>query len=113
MTRLERAKGELRALAPAFAEKVAPIYTLLNWKWTVGNNEMRVPGASEILRSLLMLIGRLDESGRSSCRTGGLIAWYEPSGNECGIEFHMFEIAETYDESSDEAALVEGQGRET
>ena len=104
MTRLDRAKADLVEMAPAFAKKVAPIYALLDWKWT----GFGVPDESAILASLLHLIDSLDES-MGSIRTGGLSAWYEPDGNECGIEFHFYEMADTFDEIGDDAPSVKAR----
>ena len=72
----EMAVAYLRAEAPAFAAKIAPVYALLKWQWTAGK-EAHVPDEHEIRDALFNLIAGLLEMNVLSQSSGGLRAWIE------------------------------------
>ena len=65
-----------------FAETVAPIYGLLNWKW---DDDDTPPTQDQITQALVELIDTFN--GEGSCSTGGLTVFYEREDNEIGISF--------------------------
>lgn len=75
-------KGILYGKVGGFAEKVAPIYELLDWKW--GDSDSP-PTQGEIEQALEELIAHLDGDGRWS--TGGLEVFYDKECCEIGISF--------------------------
>ena len=75
-------KGILYGMVGEFAEKVAPIYKLLNWKW--GDDDLS-PAQAEIERALHELIDAQGGEGRYA--TGGLEVFYNEEDREIGISF--------------------------
>ena len=84
MERLDTIKAVLRSHVPQFAQRIAPVYALLNWEWGDG-----VPNEDAIAETLYELIGRLeDEPDGDSASTGGLEVGYEfDAGLELFIRF--------------------------
>lgn len=75
-------KGILYGQVGRFAEKVAPIYKLLDWRW---NKEDSPPTQAEIEQVLGELIELQD--GKGPCSTGGLEVFYDKEDCEIGIRF--------------------------
>ena len=75
-------KGILYGKVSDFAEKVAPIYKALDWKWLDSNSP---PTQAEIERTLEKLIDSF--SGEGSLSTGGLEVFYDKEDSEIGISF--------------------------
>ncbi len=75
-------KGILYGKVLEFAEKVAPLYKLLDWKW--GEDDFP-PTQSEIERALGELIDCF--SGEGSCSSGGLEVSFDKDASEIGISF--------------------------
>lgn len=67
-------KGKLIKKIPAFSQKVAPIYKLLDWVW----QDKAVPNADWIAQELRMLIDGMKDEGET--RTGGLKVWIYKDG---------------------------------
>jgi len=74
-------KGILYGKVGGFAERVAPIYELLNWKWGGASP----PTQGEIEQVLMELIDSLD--GEGSVSTGGLEVFFDKEACEIGIGF--------------------------
>ena len=75
-------KGILYGKVGDFAEKVAPIYKLLNWRW---HDEDIPPTQGEIEQVLKGLIDAQGGEGRLA--TGGLEVFYDKENSEIGISF--------------------------
>ena len=75
-------KGILYGKVGSFAERVAPIYELLNWKWGGSDSP---PTQAEIEKTLEELIEHFN--GEGSCSTGGLEVFYDEEDSEIGISF--------------------------
>jgi hypothetical protein len=93
--------NKLRAKAPKFAQKVAPIYAMLNWKILSATNAMGIPDHNDITHLILGHIDSLEsaisEQGMNrfhSIESGGIKVGYER--NELsGYEFYIkFQITE-------------------
>jgi len=81
---LEEIKAELKEMVPEFSERVAPVYTLLEWKWSPGETMPHIPSVDEIERTLYDLIEGLTEEYLIH-GTGGLEAYYNhPDEQEPG-----------------------------
>ena len=78
---LEEGKSELRKMAPKFAQKVAPLYVILNWQWSPGKTQPHVPSVDEIEKTLFELIDGLQEGSHGA---GGLEASYDSPDEEGG-----------------------------
>ena len=76
----EEVKGIMYGKVTDFAEKVAPIYKLLDWRW--GGNAP--PDQAEIEHTLTYLIDHFKEG---SCATGGLTVFFDKEDSEIGIRF--------------------------
>lgn len=77
-------KRELEEMAPDFARKVVPIYSLLEWEWSPGKSAPHIPSVGEIKNTLYSLIDGLTEEYVVS-GAGGLEAYYkQPDGDEPG-----------------------------
>ncbi len=74
-------KGILHGLVSDFAENVAPIYKLLDWRW---HYEDVPPTQGEIEQTLMELIDHFDYD---SCSTGGLEVFFNKEDSEIGIRF--------------------------
>lgn len=83
---LMRGVRQLGRRVPMFAERVAPLYVLLNWTW---KDAPRPPTKDEIVETLDSLIddtiraiseGHLDTDEGWSTATGGLQVSYEGEG---------------------------------
>ena len=87
---VEQIKAELKKMIPEFARRVAPIYQLLDWKWSPGDSKPYVPTVKTIEKAIYEAIKRLSEEICSS-DTGGVEAYYElpDEGNpgEYGLMF--------------------------
>ena len=100
---LKEIKEKLREMAPAFAQRIAPVYNFLKWEWSPEGSVPHIPKAKEIEETLHSLIEGLSEEyfGHG---TGGLEVYYEPpdketgGGGEYGMLFKIEEI-EGYDDS--------------
>lgn len=75
-------KGILYGRVGGFAERVTPIYQLLNWRW---NDSDSPPTQAEIERALGELINVF--SGEGCCSTGGLEVFFDKEDQEIGIRF--------------------------
>ena len=75
-------RGILYGKVGEFAERVAPIYKLLDWRW--GYNDSP-PTQGEIEQALGELIESF--SGEGSCSTGGLEVFFDKEDGEIGISF--------------------------
>ena len=75
-------KGILYGKVGDFAEKVAPIYKLLDWRWSDSDLP---PAAAEIEQALQELIEV--QGGRGRVATGGLEVFYDEEDREIGISF--------------------------
>ncbi len=76
-------KGILCGKVAGFAERVAPIYKLLDWKWCDSDSP---PTQAEIEQVLEELIESHD-GGKGSCSTRGLEVFYNKEDCEIGIGF--------------------------
>lgn len=87
-------KEKLREKVPDFARKVLPIYSLLEWEWSLGKSAPHIPSVGEIENALYSLIDGLTEeywvhSG------GGLEAYYkQPDEDEPGYYGLRFVLEE-------------------
>ena len=83
---LSDAKDELKALVPAFAARVAPVFRLMGWEWGdgggVGNH---IPREDEIGQTLDDVIDKLDEDHWKT-GTGGLSVFYDEVNGIYGLE---------------------------
>ena len=75
-------KGILHGQVSEFAEKVAPIFKLLGWRW---HDSDTPPTQDEIEQTLRRLIDGLGDNGCYS--TGGLSVFYIEEESEIGISF--------------------------
>ena len=75
-------KGILYGRVGGFAERVAPIYELLNWRWGGSDSP---PTQAAIEQALNELIDSF--SGKGSLSTGGLEVFYNKEDCEIGIRF--------------------------
>ena len=75
-------KGILYGKVGGFAERITPIYELLNWCW--GDSD-EPPTQAEIEQTLGELIESMDGDG--CCATGGLEVFYDKEDSEIGIRF--------------------------
>ncbi len=75
-------KGILYGRVGEFAERVAPIYRLLDWRW--GDSDSP-PTQAEIEQTLGELIDSF--SGEGSLSTGGLEVFFDKEDCEIGISF--------------------------
>lgn len=75
-------KGILYGKVTDFAQKVAPIYKVLDWRW---HDDDYPPTQAEIEQALVELID--DFSGEGSLSTGGLEVFYDKEDSEIGISF--------------------------
>ena len=75
-------KGILRGKVTDFAEKVAPIYELLNWTW---GDSRTPPTQGEIEECLCVLIHAFNDEG--NCSTGGLEVFHNKEDGVIGIRF--------------------------
>lgn len=75
-------KSILYGKVGGFAEKVAPIYTSLNWKW---HDDDSPPTQAEIEQTLNELIDSFE--GKGYCATGGLEVFFDKEDCEIGIRF--------------------------
>ena len=75
-------KGILYGKVGEFAERVAPIYKLLDWRWYDSDSP---PTQDEIERALVELIDSF--GGKGSLSTGGLEVFYDKENCEIGISF--------------------------
>jgi hypothetical protein len=81
MRDLDILKIGARAKAYDFAEKLAPIYKLLNWEWYKLGHEVGVPNREEIHEELLRLINIINDNNEF-VSSGGLVVekiWDEDS----------------------------------
>ena len=85
----EQAVAKLKQQAHVFAEKVLPLYRLLDWRW---HDESAPPTAPAIEKCILELIKSI-EGRDGSCRSGGLSVWCEPDGWDwnAGMDFTLAE----------------------
>lgn len=72
---------DLEAAIPDFARKIAPVYSLLGWKWTPGASAS-VPNAAQIEETLRVLLHSAKKNDAGECRTGGLAVWIDDSEEE-------------------------------
>ncbi len=91
--KLQEIKRNLRDLIPEFVIKVTPIYTLLEWYWTVKENkrvEPYIPDEKDISTTIKHLINGLNRNCLS-IETGGLQVYHtkptEFDDGEYGIRF--------------------------
>lgn len=71
----EKAKAWMREKAPAFADKLTPVYETLKWQW----RDNGIPNRDEILSSIMKLIDGLKmEEGSDGC-------WASSGGIEVGV----------------------------
>lgn len=75
-------KGILYGRVGGFAERVAPIYKLLDWKWHDNDSP---PTQAEIEQALGELIDSF--SGEGYCSSGGLTVFFDKEDSEIGIRF--------------------------
>lgn len=77
---------EMRSRVPAFADRIHPVYEVLQWHWM--RSGFYVPPVSEIRSTLLRLIEHLEEGKQcSEISTGGLFARISYDGDrEDGLE---------------------------
>jgi hypothetical protein len=79
----------------AFAERVAPLYALLDWRWVkdeCGHEERDVPGSREIRHALIRLAEGLSRHylGRFSS-TSGLSVWLDEDDERLMMSFTLEE----------------------
>lgn len=84
-----------------FADRIAPVYALLQWKWAVRGgvydpNSHEVPDAGEIAATLAMLARDAKKSQGGCVRTGGLSVFYQD-----GDIYLQFTKSEHFDDSED------------
>ena len=77
-------KGILYGRVGGFAERIAPVYKLLNWRW--GDSDTP-PTQAEIEQTLGELIEHQNGEGYST--TGGLEVFYDKEDSEIGIRFTL------------------------
>ncbi len=65
-----KARERLRAGAPLFARRIAPVYVLLQWRWACEGGLMKVPTLNDIEESLFEKINTVKAPGYIS--SGGL-----------------------------------------
>jgi len=75
-------KGILYGKVTEFAERIAPIYKLLDWRW---HDDDSPPTQAEVEQALMRLIDSF--SGVGSCSTGGLEVFFNKEDSEIGITF--------------------------
>lgn len=75
-------RGILYGKVGGFAERVTPIYKLLDWRW---HDDDSSPSQAEIEQTLTELIGSFSGEGYSA--TGGLEIFYNKEDSEIGIRF--------------------------
>ncbi len=75
-------KGILYGRVSGFAERVAPIYQLLDWRW---GEKDAPPTQAEIEQTLGELIE--SQNGEGFFSTGGLEVFYDKEDSEIGIRF--------------------------
>ena len=75
-------KGLLYGKVGGFAERVTPIYKLLDWRWCNGDSP---PTQGEIEQALEELIDSF--SGEGSVSWGGLEVFYDKEDSEIGMSF--------------------------
>ena len=84
MTRMECLK-ELVRRAPGFAQKVAPIYKFLKWKWD--NKVKGIPTEKDILKATLGLIIDMEITTTD----------YQVSSGGIAVGFHQIEDTNYYE----------------
>jgi len=88
--RLDMIKATMMSHAHLYAERIAPVYRVLNWHWDL-NEETHIPDKYEIHETLLKLIDSFSDNPDSdAASTGGLTVRYEVEGDET-ILFMGFE----------------------
>ena len=101
---LKEIKEKLEEMVPDFARRVLPIYSLLEWKWSLGKTTPHIPSVGEIENTLYGLIEDLtptpsDEEYRVT-DTGGLEVYYskpiEALPGHYGLRF-VLEEQESFD----------------
>ena len=81
---LEEAKLLMRKMVTAFAEKVAPLYQILGWKWETKGGQPYIPSKEQIEEALIELIDGL-LPGYTAHAAGGLEVYFEqPDKDDCG-----------------------------
>lgn len=92
---LKEIKEKLEEMVPDFARGVLPIYSLLEWKWSLGKTTPHIPSVGEIENTLYSLIDGLTEES-VLYGTGGLEAYYsQPTEREPGEFGLRFVLKET------------------
>ncbi len=74
-------KGIMYGRVEGFAEKAAPLYKALDWKWGGYDSP---PSEAEIEETLEVLIDHFEEG---SCASGGLEVFYNKDDSQIGIRF--------------------------
>jgi hypothetical protein len=95
---LEKATAALLRRAEVFAARVAPIYAVMQWRWSRGAQPDQVPDAKEIQRCLVDLIhGAIQTSHGIETSTGGLTAYiYKAESGDVSYGFR-FDVSDDGD----------------
>ena len=91
---VENVKYQLKTLVSKFAERVAPVYKVLDWHWSGTSG---IPDQYDIeatLRTLIHNIQPTEPCEKFVCRTGGLVVGFETSNESSTHIFMRMEISE-------------------
>lgn len=98
----EKIISELKSKVHLFAQKVAPLYVQLEWKWERKKDRVTfIPSAADIEKTLYSLIDDLQidkATTYSLVGSGGLEVYYEPpiddvQSGEYGLRFVLGDIS--------------------
>jgi len=82
-----------------FAKKAAPIYKLLNWKWSTLVGETYIPSEEQIRETTLVVLDSLESYGKAPARTGTGGIWVSVWDNSRDEDFEVvigFQVADVW-----------------